>query len=74
MPNNGENTWDSSEQENDHLDMKNKSYSKKCFSSVSELIELRNKYPNNPIISYLNINALTNKIIDIREIISKSPL
>ena len=53
--------------------MKNKSYSKKTFSSVSELIELRNKYLNNPVIGYLNINSLRNKIIDLREIMSKAP-
>ena len=74
MPNNEENTSNSSEQGNDHLDMKNKSYSKKTFSSVSELIELRNKYLNNPVIGYLNINSLRNKIIDLREIMSKAPL
>ena len=27
------------------------------------------KYPNNPLISYLNINSLRNKIIDVRELI-----
>ena len=74
MPNNEENKRDSSEQGNDHLDLKNKNYSKKTFSSVSELIELRNKYPNKPIIGYLNINSLRNKIVDLREIMSKAPL
>ena len=73
MLNNKENTRDSSEQRNDHLDMKSKSYSKKNFSSFSELIELRNKYPNNPSIGYLNINILRNKIIDLRETMSKAP-
>ena len=71
MPNNEENTTDSSEQGNDYLDMKNKNYSEKTFSSVSGLIELRNKYPNNSTIGYLNINSLRNKIIDLREIMSK---
>ena len=50
------NTTDSSEQGNDYLDMKNKNYSKKTFYSVSELIELRNKYPNNLIHGY-NLHA-----------------
>ena len=54
--------------------MKKKSYSKETFSSISELIELRNKYMNNPIIGYLNINSLRNKIIDLREIMTKGPL
>ena len=71
MPNNEENTTDSSEQGNDYLDMKNKNYSEKTFSSVSGLIELRNKYPNNSTIGYLNINSLRNKIIDLREIMGK---
>ena len=50
LSNNEENTRDSSEQRFDYLDMKNKSYSKKTFSSISEVIELKVKYPNNPII------------------------
>ena len=72
---NEENTTDSSEQGNDYFDMKNKNYSNiffSTFSSVSELIELRNKYPKNPIIVYLNINSLRNKIIDLREKMSKA--
>ena len=64
---------DSSEQGNDHLDMKNKGYKKKIFSSISELIELRNKYPFDPIIGYLNINSLRNKTIYLREVMSKAP-
>ena len=74
MPNNEENTRDSSEQRNDHLGIKNENYSKKTFSRVSDLIELRNKYPNNPIIGYLNINSLRNKTIDLRKIMSKARL
>ena len=74
MLNNEESGRDSSERRNHHLDMENKSYSKKTFSSTLELIELRNKYPNNPIIGYLNINLLRNKIIDFREIMSKALL
>ena len=30
---------------------------------IDGLIKVRNSYPNNPIIGYLNINALPNKII-----------
>ena len=77
MPNNEENTTDSSEQGNDYLDMKNKNYSNiffNTFSSISELIELRNKCPKSPIIVYLNINSLRNKIIDLREKMSKASL
>ena len=50
--------------------MKNKCYSKKTRSSVSELNELRKKYPNNPTIGYLN--SLGNKIIDLRKIMNKA--
>ena len=38
------------------------------------LINLRNKYPFNPIIGYLNINSLQNKIDTLREIAISSPL
>ena len=37
LPNNEVYTRDSSEQGNDYLDMKNKNYIKKTFSSVPEL-------------------------------------
>ena len=74
MPSNKENARDSSEQGNDHLDLKSKNHSKKTFSSVSKLIELRNKYPNSPIISYLNISSFRNNITDFRKITSKAPL
>ena len=39
-----------------------------------ELIELRNKYLNNPIIGYLNINSLRKTIIDLQEIMSKASI
>ena len=54
--------------------MQNNSYSKETFPSVSELIKLRNKYPNNPIISYLNLNSLRNNITNLGEIMSKAAL
>ena len=34
----------------------------------------RVKYPTNPLIGYLNINSLRNKIIDVREVIGKMSL
>ena len=34
----------------------------------------RVKYPTNPLIGYLNINSLRNKIIDVREVIGKVSL
>ena len=34
----------------------------------------RVKYPTNPLIAYLNINSLRNKIIDVREVIGKMSL
>ena len=36
------------------------------------LAGLHRKYPNNPIIGYLNINSLRNKIIDLRHVVSVS--
>ena len=51
-----------------------KNFSEKTFSSISELTELRNKYLNNPVMGYLNINSLRNKLIDLREIMTKAPL
>ena len=33
---------------------------------IDGLIKVRNSYPNNPIIGYLNINTLQNKIISLR--------
>ena len=42
---------------------------------IDDLIKVRNPYPNNLIIGYLNINTLQNKIISLsREIIAKAPL
>ena len=41
---------------------------------IDGLIKVRNSNPNNPIIGYVNINALQNKIISLREIIAKVPL
>ena len=38
------------------------------------MIKVRNSHPNNPIIGYLHINTLQNKIINLREIIAKTPL
>ena len=55
--------------------MKSNSYSKETFSSVTEFIKLKNKYPNNPIISYLNLNSLrNNNITNLGEIMSKTAL
>ena len=55
---------------------KNNCYYKeaKIKLDIDGLIKVRNTYPNNPIIGYLNINTLQNKIISLREIIAKAPL
>ena len=39
---------------------------------ISDLINLRKECPNNPIISYLNINSLGNKIDQLRDICKKA--
>ena len=43
----------------------NNNVDKNCFKHA---IDIRNKYPNNPFISFVNINSLRNKIDDLREI------
>ena len=41
---------------------------------IEELINLRTLYTNNPIIGYLNINSLRNKITQLREVYRKAPI
>ena len=43
-------------------------------SDISELISLRKRFPNNPMIGYLNINHIGNKIINLRDICFKAPI
>ena len=40
-------------------------------SHLQILRKLRLKYPRNPLVGYLNINSLRNKIIDVREMIGR---
>ena len=44
------------------------------ISDLQILRKLRLKYPRNPLIGYININSLWNKIIDVREIIVRLQL
>ena len=44
------------------------------ISDLQILRKLRLKYPRNPLIGYLNINSLRNKIIDVRELIGRLQL
>ena len=44
------------------------------ISDLQILLKLRLKYPRNPLIGYLNINSLRNKIIDVREMIGRLQL
>ena len=39
-------------------------------SYLDGIHKLRIKYPSNPLIGYLNINSLRNKIVDAREILT----
>ena len=41
---------------------------------IEEIIDLRKLYNNNPIIGYLNINSLRNKITQFREVCGKAPI
>ena len=43
-------------------------------SDIIGLVDLRNNFPQNPIISYLNINSLRNKIFHLWEICDKAPV
>ena len=43
-------------------------------SDLQILSKNRLKHPTNPLIGYLNINSLRNKIIDVREVIGKHSL
>ena len=44
------------------------------ISDLQILRKLRLKYTRNPLIGYLNINSLRNKIIDVRELIGRLQL
>ena len=44
------------------------------ISDLQILRKLSLKYPRNPLIGYLNINSLRNKIIDVRELIGRLQL
>ena len=44
------------------------------ISELQILHKLRLEYPRNPLIGYLNINSLRNKIIDVREMIGRLQL
>ena len=41
------------------------------LNSLDHITNLRLTSPNNPLISYLNINSLRNKITDLKEILKK---
>ena len=53
----------------------NNEFSQKTHDSYQDSLKhiqnLRNKNPFNPLIGYLNINSLRNKIVDVREILTK---
>ena len=42
--------------------------------SIDDLIKLRKNYSKNPILGYLNINSIRNKIIYLRKLVSKAPI
>lgn len=43
----------------------------KNFSDIDEFFSLRTKNPNNPLIGFLNINSLRNKITDLRLVMER---
>ena len=40
-------------------------------TDINDLIKVRETYSKNPILGYLNINSLRNKIINLRDIVAK---
>ena len=46
----------------------------KQISDLQILRKLRLKYPRSPLIGYLNINSLRNKLVDVREMIGRLQL
>ena len=50
-----------------------KSERKEC-TDLQIMYESRLKYPRTPLIGYLNINSLRNKIVDVREVFGKLQL
>ena len=38
------------------------------------MINLRKAYQDNPLIGYININSLREKIVSVREVLSKTPI
>ena len=46
----------------------------KFDSNIGSLINLRKDYQNNPLIWYINVNFLREKIISLREVLSKAPI
>ena len=43
-------------------------------SYIKGLIDLRKRFPFNPLIGYININSLKEKVIPLREILSNAPI
>ena len=60
--------------ESETLETQSKHINKKDSNfDLHDLVNLRKDYENNPIIGYVNINHLTNKIDYLKKICSKSP-
>ena len=43
-------------------------------TNIDDLIKVRETYSKNPILGYLNINSLRNKITNLREVVDKVPI
>ena len=43
-------------------------------TDINDLIKVREAYSKNPILGYLNINSLRNKIINLRDVFAKVPI
>ena len=43
-------------------------------SDIKGLIDLRKRFPYNPLIGYININSRKEKVVPLREVLSNAPI
>ena len=56
------------------INQQNETSDQEINIDIENLIKLRNTYPKNPLIGYLNINSLRNKIGGLQVLLDKAPL
>ena len=43
-------------------------------ADINDLLEMREVYPKNPVLGYLNINSLRNNIVNLKDVVAKIPV